>query len=1040
MADSSRFEKTVTRMLIGAARRRRCWRWVLAALLVLAALVLCRAHYGADVTALLPPDSDSARGFELLRKSGLAESVRIEFLIPAGVETAIVRLDQTAMQLRALPGVRRVEFRYGGMNYSAGIAELARRMPEWSDPAIVEQSDPDAMAAALRKLLLAPGGGSGMTVMLDWTGSTRAMLGALDRLRRRSGLDSNPAYPFMVDRDGKRALMQLELAAFCADTARSRAVLGGIQAVLQSLPPEITARILAPHWHALANETIMKRDIVLASWSSLLLLGMVFLAVYRGHCSSLWIPLLPLPAAALALAVTALFQQELYYFVVGMGGGIVGVAVDQGIHVYVANHGTMGLRRVGRLIRALLTGCLTSAGVFWLLLFTDIPGYRQLGYFAGGALVASLLLMLLVLPGLMRKKDAPVIRAGRWELAPRWHRLVLLLWILLMLPALWVWRGLPFKADMEEFDGTPEAILAEERDFAAAWRTGLNPALLLAEGASEDEVLARTRELARLLTAEGIPALGAGSFYPERAERLRRCAQWRQLAETGALETLRERWREALVRRGLPEGLGGEMISGWQSSWSRTGDGPVPELLQPVLERLVRRGDDGGWLGLVLFEDKPGDVAEVQTLIREMPGVGVVSQSGFGALLAADFAARIPGLLAVAVGGVILAAWLFFRSLKLMLLALVPVATAAGILILLLWASGMALNLIVCFAGVILAGLTIDYGVFAVSALQRPEMAASLRSAMVVSAVTTVAGTGPLLLTSHPILFQSGVMLCTGIAAAAAGALLVVPALAGWRDRGRHGLSSALGLLLLAGMLAGCRSLPEDHWPPLTLSGDEIRRELADWRSSEAPGMELHYRGVMEFGSRKIPLLLLGRMKSGERMLALAVLAPTAVKIYEVAGRDGTLQRYELSGFLAGSRPEMVARTLYGDWSAVFLDNHPAVPAALEVGPYSVTFRLPGADGGEVEYVFAGRPLVLARKTARGFWGRRWQVDYGMDGWQRDQNGDWRVVGAEYENFRTGYRERIRSERMDQDGGGLDHQPGGPGVPDQRRDDSGRTR
>lgn len=128
------------------------------------------------------------------------------------------------------------------------------------------------------------------------------------------------------------------------------------------------------------------------------------------------------------------------------------------------------------------------------------------------------------------------------------------------------------------------------------------------------------------------------------------------------------------------------------------------------------RANGGGYAAVLFFPDEPELVRAVRAAAAGEPECAVVSPGAFEQMLADDFGGRFLKVLAAAAAGVLALAAFFFRSAALTFLAAVPAVTAMAVLGAVFALCGTALNLIVCFTGIMLAGLTIDYGIFAVYA------------------------------------------------------------------------------------------------------------------------------------------------------------------------------------------------------------------------------------------------------------------------------------------------------------------------------------
>ena len=1015
MAASASVERFLTRLLIRVVRRRKLlWLVCCAAVAGAVALAVFAGNYGNDLGELFPPDSESGRTFRVMQKSGLTNRVQLEFDTGvAGIEQAKLApwLDRLAPRLAALPQVRQVDYRFRTAPLADSMRELLSFLPQLLPAPAPGEADSERAAANARRQLMFPAAGAAAMAREDPYGLRGKLMLRLNALNAVSGLAFSPLYPFMVSEDGKRASIVLDVTASSADAAASRELVGALEREFRDAPPGVACRIIAPHLHTLGNEEVLKRDITRVGIFSALFLALLFFAIYRGRLESFWIPVIPLGAALLVLGAMALFCDELFFFIIGMGGGILGLAVDHGIHVYAARHGNMGMRRLGRVGLPLLLGAATTVGVFGLLMLTGIAAYAQLGIFAGASLLTSLILSYLLLPTLLpgsggRKPRFPVPHPPE-----RWAGRTAAVWLVALAAAAWFASELRVKLSLSEFDGSPREVIEAEAAFNRAWRVAPAPAVLMVL-APDPETLARRGEAwsARLAA---LPGMAGRSFaptdlWPSEKTRQENLTAWRGVD----LDRLERELAAAARKRGLPAGFFAPFFAGVRQGVAEPGTEP-PALVRAVRDRMVR-ANGGGYAAVLFFPDEPELVRAVRAAAAGEPECAVVSPGAFEQMLADDFGGRFLKVLAAAAAGVLALAAFFFRSAALTFLAAVPAVTAMAVLGAVFALCGTALNLIVCFTGIMLAGLTIDYGIFAVYAAKEGR-GSTLPAAMGISAATTVFGAAALLFSSHPVLFHTGFALVVGVSVACAAGLLVVPAL--WTLFKRRGWVA--GALLAAVLLAGCRSdvFEAPEYPLLELSSSETAAELAAWNRAALPRFRAQANLSIEYWRVTVPALALVRGDLPAERLAAAGLAPAGAKVFEAAGAGGVLERWELAPYFPGGDREAAAQSVYRDLAAVWLGNAPQPPEGIAPEGRFVEFTLPLPDGNELRYRFAGKPLQLVEKSCRGFWKRRWRVRY-YD-WKRIGE-HWSVGNAVLDDDASGCRIVVRTRTVTPEGGKIE--------------------
>ena len=800
------------------ARHRAGVALVLAALGLLAAgLTAGRGRFSNDVKKLFPDTPEVAATFRILHEARLADAVQLEFVARDDVTGYADFLSGAAERLRKLPDLTGVAFRCRAADPAEDLAAFSRLTPRFFSPDILRRCDPDAAARQALKLLAFPVPGQGKLLRLQPFGWERELLGQLKKIDDALGMKLDAGLPYFASPDRRRAMIAAEARIRIGDADAVRRLFAGIRSAVGALPPGLEMRIVSGCSHTLGNEEVLKRDAAIAGTVSLGLLLLLFLRFCRGDRRALWIPLLPLYASLLSLGAMTLIFHEICWYVIGLGGCVTGLAVDQGIHVYAACRGAEGERRTAALGLPMMLAAATSVAVFGLLALTGIEAYVQLAVFAGLSLVLSAFLALLVLPLLIGRGHElrivlpapPETKRRGWSLAA-WG---------LVLAGLAV---LPFVLDRADFaldslDGTPENVLRIEREFAENWRRpGPSAAVLATSGADGEAALEHLRKLAGELAERAVAV--AVPPRPSRREQEANRVAWRTPEVARRIAELAGECRAACRRNNLPENF-------FQPCFERlseavaAGDLTLPPLLELIDGRMIR-SDAGVGTARGLLLDTPENVRLVRdTLRRSGKGrAALLSREGFRLLVREELGGRFAFLLPFSILAVVTLMFLVFRRIGDVLLALSPVACSLAGVLLLAFFTGFRLTPAAAFAMVLLTGLAADYGIYAVAQLRRP---AELDTAapIVLSAATTAAGAGALLFSHHPALFGTGAVLAPGIALACWCGVWLVPRLGRAAPRGTAVLLAGCAVLLTAGC---AQTVPRQDLP----DAEAVRAEM----------------------------------------------------------------------------------------------------------------------------------------------------------------------------------------------------------------------
>ncbi len=892
---------------------------------------------------------------ELLAESGLANRLIIDCDAtqrPEGLdEGAVAWLDGAAMRIAALPGVREARFRVLPENLVDNLDALTPALPQLIPPPEVTPERAEEIVRNALKQLMMPTPGALAMLRGDPFGLRAPLLLRLQALRQTTGLQFDDTRPFLCSKDGLHALIALELSVPYSDSRGARALLAQIHDILNAdadAVPDLTYHLVGAHRHTIGNEDTIRRDLTLIGILSPLFLLALFLIVFRGDWRCIWIPLVPAAATTIVAGILATLNAPLQLFVLGLGGSILGLAVDQGIHLYIACRDEQPLQRLARLAKPLALGAGTSIAVFLLLAFTHSPALRQLGILAAGSLALSLLAAFLLLPTLLVKYSPNTAgenfaaQASGSPVPPKWAPFLALLAVGLVTALAFIPK-LKTSFRIEELDGIPTEVRVDETAYQEAWLP-TSPNLLLLRDPDDSQ----TPQLHAAL-AEQHP-VSPQDFWPDCATRQIFLTAWRE-APLGAWEELLD---TAALKRGLPKGFFQPFFE--QLRQGLTNPPTEPPTWFAAAYRQLRRNDIS-----VFFLAEPSGVEEL--LDAENYDAAYLAPTALRNILTRDFGRQLQWLLVAATGMIIILALVTLRSWKKLLWALLPVLLTLRWLTAAFAICGHPITLMTAIGAVLLVGLAIDYGVFAVQWLEDGPNS-SIPKAMLLSAATTVFTTGILLFSQHPVLFDLGLVLTPGIALAYLIARFFIPALSQLSFRTR-----SMGLLLLTSalLLAGCRTTYPSRpgLPPETAMA-----ELQALHATTQPDQHLHAKITISFLWQQIPFLAAGQINHATRELHIVGLATSGgAKLFDITATPAEIRQATISPLAPPSAKrafERVAR----DLACAMLDNAPEPPTSLTPDRRGVVRFI--SNG--LQYTYAGEPLMLQRKASthpRWTWRRK---------------------------------------------------------------------
>lgn len=751
--------------------RRRAWTIALLATLA-GALAMLTGHYGTRIDGVFPDGSASANAMALLDDSGLSNRLLLDCDFRKATEPVdapgshrMAQLDALAARLADLPGVREVRFRTLPEDLDANLETLLPAIPQLLPPPVLTPERADEIARNALKQLMLPTPGAAALLRSDPLGLRNQLLRRLQALRRATGLHFDEGKPFLCSPDGHNALIVLELDIPYSDSRAARQLLAQIREILPTSPERSAApafHLVGPHLHTIGNEDTIRHDLAIIGILSPLFLLMLFLKVFRGDWRCVWLPLLPAAATVVVAGLLAAVAHTLQLFVLGLGGSILGLAVDQGIHVYIACRDDKPAARLAQLAKPLALGAATSIVVFLLLLCTRSPALQQLGLLAAGALALSLAAAFFLLPTLLTRGLSPhapnAHRPPETPNAPsRVHAAAIVL-LAALATALAFVPKVHTDFRVEALDGIPPEVRHDELAYQLAWQPAQPQMLLL-----RDPDGTQTPKLHDALA--NYRPLSPQTFWPDAATRNANLDAWRD-APLDDWQTLLD---HAATKYNLPKGF-------FQPFFDKTRQNLAAPTAEPPgwLAQAYRQLRQNG-ISTFFLATAPEDAEAVATAIAGFDAAYLAPEA-LRAILTRDFGNQLKWLLTAAIASIILLTWMALRSFRKLLLALLPVLLTLRWLTALAAMVGYPISLMTAIGTVLLVGLAIDYGVFAVQRLDDGP-ASTIPQAMRLSAATTIFTTGILLFSRHPVLFDLGLVLAPGIALAYLIATHIIPAI-----------------------------------------------------------------------------------------------------------------------------------------------------------------------------------------------------------------------------------------------------------------------
>jgi predicted exporter len=783
------------------ARHKAAFLFACGALFLGCALLTLRLATREDISELIPQNArEAAEQYALMRDAPF-------------LHTLSITVGGEGFDPRELASATAERLRQAGLVIAAGDAGPS---PAGADPQTLtvclpallrpeqirqfgESLNADTVRNALHKArqhLLGPAGPALRAITaLDPLGLRELFFASLVPLRKAGALPAPDGR--LIDASGRYCLIVAQASASVTDTGASTAVMDTVRGALAELPAGAESLVVGGYRHSEANAAIIKSDLQRILPVSLALLVLLFLLFLRDRQA---LALVAPPAAAFCVAgpVTAMLCGSLSGIVAGFGSVLLGISADYGIHTYYALCGARSREEgLAALYPSLPASACTTAFAFAFLLFSDIPAIRQMAVFGLSGIAAALFVAFFVLPLLIsaRGSASPPLRAGRTRPLPALCFVAAA--TLFIVPAS---AGLRFDGDIGNLSYIAPETARDEARAHAVWNTPTDAVIIAAVGditndgngvilgnTTNNAVGAAAGNMANdgfeqalrvndqvwdLLREASLPASGIGPFLPSRERQEKSAAAWSRLRQERGAQIIGD------LEHFAP--LFGYTASAFDPFRQLFAGGPAE-----VTPAGLRAAGMGSLLSLftsvsreqaLVYTLLPGEARPEAALLQKLreSGARVVSGAGFRTATAEAAGKDMLRSCLLTVFAVTAAVLGIFRSVPRCAAVLCPMQAGLIACLLFFLIAGIDVNMFHAAALTLVIALSVDYGIFML-AVQEGRMHKNGRKGILLSALTTLAGFGSLMLARHPALFSLGVAVTGGIAAALAAALWLQP-------------------------------------------------------------------------------------------------------------------------------------------------------------------------------------------------------------------------------------------------------------------------
>lgn len=571
------------------------------------------------------------------------------------------------------------------------------------------------------------------------------------------------------------------------DRSQADKIINYIKDINGSLPQGCRVFSLGAARYTQENNGIIVNDVKKILIISILLIFLVFVVLVKDKYA-IFVYTVPLLVLIPSAAFTFLKFGFLSGITLGFGSILMGLAVDYSVYVYYSfkssNKGIEKSEILKKVSKPIMLSGLTSIMSFLVLYFCDIILFKQLAYFAVFGLIYAVLIAILLAPIFYKVQNKQTTEIKLPESINCKFSIILI--ILIVCLGLISLKFIKTDFSLESLNSVSKQCLQDRKMFDEfiGYDTDTK-SMLFVGGETKEEILSLSNKISKFDIL---------NFIPSKQQKEQNLNRWKQFWNRERISKLKKDINSFYEHYGIDTKIFNQFYN-----FLETAQGPkdvkefdITTMYNPFIkfknkEYMIHFVDDGFTIPQE-FKDNKNIVLLSQKELQHALSDKTIKTIFFVTLfiLLLDFF-----LLTFS-----------FKSIKLALVSFIPILVSVSTFIILSSVFSVKLNLFSLFCLPLIIGLSVDYVIFIVHQYTKsktlyPSMA------VVVAALSSLAGFGSLIFANHTVLFSMGFALSVGIIVSGFVSVYVMPNII-------KKVTKILPIFLTA-FLIGCSSVPKTN-------------------------------------------------------------------------------------------------------------------------------------------------------------------------------------------------------------------------------------
>ena len=661
-----------------------------------------------------------------------------------------------------------------------------------------------AVVEIKRKLLSPAGFFMAKSLTRDPLGMTGQILSKLNSFQNDMAVQFEGGK--IYSRDGRHLLIIANPSFPAVNTQKTSEMVGFLNEikgqVREKFAGTVYVGVSGNHVATLDNSITIQNDVKRA----LLVLSIgIFFIGFLFFSRRLFIFLIFVPtlvSLTFATAVMSLAHSRVSAIALGCGAVLVGITVDFGIHILFAADQIRN-RSIDDIIAGLkkpiAAGACTTMAAFSCLLLSTLPGQRQTGLFAvigvGMAALFAVFLLKYFIPEDTGRQRPPLISLVNFcnhfmAFRKKHLRLVCCCGGVLFAVSLVGLKDFKFEGDVSRLNHLSPVAARDTASFLETWGA-FSPSVVLVSADTLERALVKNDRLFDLLekmkkTGQIIQIDSISNIFPSAGKRKENFKAFQAAIPPDRTAEIEKNF----VKAARDNGFKAAVFQPFLNDLKRIRHQSAPETLtlndfkdtaiaQLLNEKIVFQEKKA----LILTTLTVADKADIQTVAKRVKtgidGAMFLNKRDFVEKITTYVAREFQQLLFFAAFSMVAIVFIFFRKIKIVFIAVLPVFLSALMTAGILGLAHIEINLISTIFVVFVFGIGIDFSIFLTNfelhhKMQKDQVTAG---AVILCAMSTSGAFACLIFANHNALFSIGAAGLTGMLTCLLSALVLVPTL-----------------------------------------------------------------------------------------------------------------------------------------------------------------------------------------------------------------------------------------------------------------------